>query len=580
MTGHRKLLAVAALGIAAGTRPAAAQAVRGVVVDSATRAPVFGAVVTTMDSAGRVGRRSLTNDQGAYYVTAPAQASRLRIVRLGFRPVDVPIPTQRDSATRIDVAMTRIPYQLQPVSVKSNGGCPRRSDRAAALALLEQARAGLLATVVARSEHPAQMKRLLIDRRMDGTSDRIARHRVRVETVPSTVMAFRAARSGAEFVTEGFAIDSAGGATFRAPDADVLLDDGFANGYCFHIMDRDRSRPNQVGLGFRAANHQRGRIDVDGALWIDTVARALVDIRFAYVGMDPQVSRFEPGGRVAFRTLPNGVVLIDRWMLRAVGIEQDTLNGASSTRARPVARGDGPLVIAESGGELARVAWPDGFTWVAELGTLSLKVTDARGAPRVGTTVRLDDTNYEATTDSLGHLEIVDLAPGPYSAHIADKRLEPIGLTLKTPLSFVAARNATNTLTVKAMTAEDFVGDLCRQDKKAAQFVPRVPVDTAAWVIGRLTLQNRSSVSGVSVFATHGDRVTEEDQHSIGWFDIGTDGLFVFCRLQRDTTVMLEFRFGHDMVIGTASRYLTDPLTVMALRLDIATGKPPQVPPR
>jgi hypothetical protein len=44
-----------------------------------------------MDSAGRVGRRSLTNDQGAYYVTAPAQASRLRIVRLGFRPVDLPI---------------------------------------------------------------------------------------------------------------------------------------------------------------------------------------------------------------------------------------------------------------------------------------------------------------------------------------------------------------------------------------------------------------------------------------------------------------------------------------------------------
>ena len=569
MTGSRTLVAVATLGTAVVSQSSAAQIVRGVVVDSATRAPIPGAVVTTMDSIGRVGRRSLTNERGTYFVTAPAEARRLRIVRLGFRPVDVRIPTGRDSVTQIDVRMTRIPYQLQPVTVTSNGTCPRRLDRAAALALLEQARAGLLASVVARSERPAQMKRLMIDRRMDGTSDRIARHRVRVENVPSTVAAFAAARTGADFVTEGFAADGNDGATFHAPDADVLLDDGFANGYCFHIMDRNRSRPNQVGLGFRAANRKRGRIDVDGALWIDTVARALVDIQFAYVGMDPRLNRFDPGGRVEFRAMPNGAVLIDRWMLRLVGVEQDSPQFGTPAQLTRGASWENALVVAESGGELARVVWPDGFTWVADLGTLSLTVTDNRGVPRVNTTVRLDDTNYEATSDSLGHLEIVDLAPGPYSAHIADKRLEPIGLTLKTPLSFVAARSVTSRLTVKAMTAEDLVGDLCRRDRKVAVYIPRVPFDTMAWVIGRVTAPNHKPISDIRLVA------------KLGWFDTGTDGLFVFCReVRNERSTFVVKRRDNSWSIGSFSRDLVDPLTVIPVQLDTTSGKRPSVPPQ
>jgi hypothetical protein len=42
--------------------------------------------------------------------------------------------------------------------------------------------------------------------------------------------------------------DSAAGAFF-APDADVLLDDGFAVGYCFRVATAGRDR-NQIGLAF------------------------------------------------------------------------------------------------------------------------------------------------------------------------------------------------------------------------------------------------------------------------------------------------------------------------------------------
>ena len=170
-------------GIRIAALIASAQHVRGTVRDSTTGLPIAGAVITTMDLLDRVGPRSVTNERGSYFVTATG-ARRLRIVRLGFRPVDVDLAARRDS-TAIDVAMARIPYQLQPVRVLAGARCPRQSDRTAALALLEQARAGLLATVVARSDKPARMTRLSIERWLDPETNRVMRQRVKIDSAPS-----------------------------------------------------------------------------------------------------------------------------------------------------------------------------------------------------------------------------------------------------------------------------------------------------------------------------------------------------------------------------------------------------------
>jgi hypothetical protein len=553
------VIRLAALGFALAAAQLDAQQLRGTVTDSASRLPIPGAVITTLDSAGRVGRRSISDERGAYAVTATADARRLRIVRLGFRPVEVDLPVDRTGRT-LDVFMTRIPYQLQPVRVTAGANCPRRSDRAAALALLEQARAGLLATVVARSERPAQMKRLMIERRMAGTSDRIARHHVRVETVSSSVAAFRAAQSATDFVRRGFAADSADEATFYAPDADVLLDDGFAAGYCFHIMDRDRARPNQVGLGFKAADRRRGRIDVQGALWIDTVARALVDIVFRYEGLDRQLDQHEPGGWVKFREMSNGVVLIDQWFLRLVGPEPDTVNGGRRPldpvgRPREMSSGRSPrLVIAEIGGELARATWPDGTTWVASLGTLALTVTTMSGEPLPGMVVRLDDTDYRATTDSVGHLEIVDLAPGPYSALVGDARLEPLGVSLRTPISFTATRGQTRLLALRTPGAEEYVRERCRKSGQK--------VDGSAVLIGRVTNERRQPMKDVSwsLRLENGSAVV-----TIPPGVTGTDGIFHYCNASRFSRASFRFN-GHGETLAV-SETLSDPLNIFSVTM-------------
>jgi hypothetical protein len=64
---------------------------------------------------------------------------------------------------------------LDPVSVKANA-CPSRADAGPALGLLEQARAGLLNSVVARKTNPASVVLIRYQRMMDGVSDRAAAH--------------------------------------------------------------------------------------------------------------------------------------------------------------------------------------------------------------------------------------------------------------------------------------------------------------------------------------------------------------------------------------------------------------------
>jgi len=126
-----------------------------------------------------------------------------------------------------------------------------------------------------------------------------------------------AAHSVQDFAHTGFANDSAKTRTYFGPDAELLLSDQFAGAYCFQLADGDRARKNQAGIRFLPAYHRDGTTDIDGTLWIDTVSRELRAVEFSYLGMSPAAVRAtHPGGYVSFRTMQNGVAVIDRWSLR------------------------------------------------------------------------------------------------------------------------------------------------------------------------------------------------------------------------------------------------------------------------
>ncbi|HTE46224.1 MAG TPA: carboxypeptidase-like regulatory domain-containing protein, partial [Gemmatimonadaceae bacterium] len=372
-----------------------AQELRGTVRDSASNQIVAGAVVTLLDAPGRTLGRTLSNERGEYRLRIGSRADRLRVVHIGFRPRELALPA---NPARLDVGVVRLATLLEPINVSARA-CGSRPDRTSAIALLEQARTVLLATVVAQESNPGEVVAYGFQRRMDGTSDQIEYQTVRADSLVHASKSFWATRRGGEFVRDGFLGQSADGRdALFAPDAETLLDDEFVNAYCFRLMRPEPTRPYQLGLGFSAPDHRANRVDIDGALWIDTLTRTLRDIEFRYIGLDPRIQRFGPQGRISFDEMPNGVVLIDRWRMRLVGSRLDT---AVRVTARKIDTTERLVFLAqESGAELARAAWPSGHSWQGSLGALRLNAVTGVGTAAVGARLRIPGTPYGGTVDA------------------------------------------------------------------------------------------------------------------------------------------------------------------------------------
>ena len=513
---------------------AGAQQVRGIVTDSASRRPVPGAVLSLYAANNTVLGRNITNERGEFVLAGLGGAVRVRVQRIGFRPRDLPLPAAGSDVT-LNVALLSLPTFLEPVRVTANA-CPRRSDEGSALALLEQARAALLNSVVARETKPATMVLYTYDRTMNGTTERIARQVVRADSSYRVAVSFSAVFGASDFVERGFMRGASDGLTFYAPDADVLLSDAFATGYCFRLMAPDRTRPNQLGLRFSPADRKRDRIDVDGALWIDTAARALRDIEFKFAGLDRTIEQHEPGGTLSFREMSNGTVLVDHWTLRLIGVFQDTVPAATlSPGPRVTVRNN--FYVQVSGGELAHAVWRDGSSWHAQLGFLDARLVGRNGRPATEHSAALPETPYRATPDSTGRIILRDLVPGAYSLVLIDTALARINLTIPTDLRFGTQRDSL-ALTVKVPTLEEFVTDRCMADRTfryslgdSTRVLARVldaagkPIDGVSWRIH----QKPSDPVSNWVLLREGGRT-------------GTDGIIHFCdaRMRRGAELRIE----------------------------------------
>jgi hypothetical protein len=75
----------------------------------------------------------------------------LRAVRIGYRPRDLALTFAGDT---LEIAMAKLPPMLATMRVTDSELCPGANASNAAVDLWEQAKAGLLATVVARENQP------------------------------------------------------------------------------------------------------------------------------------------------------------------------------------------------------------------------------------------------------------------------------------------------------------------------------------------------------------------------------------------------------------------------------------------
>lgn len=440
---------------------AGAQFLRGTIIDSTSRLPVAGAVITLLDARGEVVARTLSMDRGLFTTNVPPAANRLRVVRIGFRPREFAVANRTAELPSGGIAMLRLPTMLEPAKVVDNSRCPRRSDQDVAYGLWEQARLGLLASVVSREKDPPDIVRVGYRRTMDGVSSRVRHMSVTHNSSPATPQSFAAARTAIDFVNRGFMRESDGEETeFFGPDAEVLLDPGFMVGYCFGMRGRDARRPTQVGLSFFAPSGKEGRIDVDGTVWIDTAARTIKEIDYRYFGLDRRVEDLRPGGTIGFREMPNGAPFIDRWQLNLVGAHPDTFTMSGVMRTNP---NKIVFTLTQSGGELAHARWADGRAYDAQLGTARIRLVGPDSQPAKGVHLKLADTPFETVTDSTGIFEVRDLVPGPYTLTRLDPRLEAIGYEVPLRLDFSAARDSVLELTAVAYRLEDQIVRECRR---------------------------------------------------------------------------------------------------------------------
>jgi len=527
------------------------QSLRGTVRDSASGQPILGAVILLRDSAGVTVARTLSGDLGRYQVVATRRAKDMQLLRIGFRPREIALPAPSDGVMQFDVAMAQIPTLLEPVRTLAASRCRARSDAAAAFGVLSQARAALLATIVAREAKPATMTLVRFKRYMAGLSDSVERQTVRLVSQEGAKMSFNASYTALDFVQDGFRRDSAGQHIFFGPDAEVLLDEGFSRAYCFSIARADTAHRNQVGLAFAPVARRNGRIDIRGSLWIDTVARSLREVSFVYLGLDRVSEGLNAGGQVSFREMDNGVTLIDRWSLRMVGAADSVIEDKSGVS---VHRG---LLLQEVGGILANAKWPDGHEWTASLAKLRLAVTDRRGDPARGRSVGLDSTDYHAVTDVAGNAEIEYLVPGPYRVTIVDPELAPLGVAIPTDLEFRAVRDATIALELRAPSAAQFLSDICKFEGTSGD---------APALFGRVTTIDGDGVSGARwrlARASNGGWQTIADGGKTG-----STGLFHHCRkIGWGETIRIEaWREGESPTVVT--RRVTSAATILPLQLN------------
>ena len=540
--------------------PALRAQVAGTVRDSASQQPLPNTAVIVLEPSGKPVSRGVTDQQGRFRLAtttgkvtrraAPKTVYplRLRVLRMGFRPREIPL-SAASAGTVWDIGLVSFPIQLEEVQVVAVT-CPQRPDRKAALSLLRQVRMSLLANVVARSQSSATMQRLLYERRFDAPSGRIVNQAVRTRVTSSTSEPFSAARSAAAFSRQGFLEDSTGTHTYVGPDAETLIDDAFAERYCFKVAPPDRARPLQVGLGFEPVDREDGRIDIVGTVWIDTLSRVLREANFHYVGLDQQTSALSPEGRLSFRELSNGVVIIDQWSLRLAGERRQggrTLVGrtpevlAMGARERPQ----------EIGGEIARASWPDGYSWQAPLGTIRLRAVDGQGRPASGSVVQLLDTDYRATTDASGTFVLSDLLPGPYTASVRDPRLAALDVPSTTTLRLSAVRDSTIDARVVVESADDYVMRRCGYDGGIAG---------RARLLGRVMRADGQPASEA--------RWTMRDEFGTVLVESGKvdgDGFFHSCQLPMNKSVTIDV-WQNDRR-SNASRTTTDPLTTLRLVL-------------
>jgi len=527
---------------------------RGSVVDGPTRAPIRGAVVSLLDAGGATTARGITDGNGAFTLARSPQAVKARVIRIGYRPIDVALPAQ---GTPLQVVMERIPPMLNAVHVTDNELCPGSADRGAAFQLWDQARAGLLATVVARELKPANARTLTYESRLATNDERVQKQTKRIAT-GRTSRPFIASQTPVYFARHGYILEDTSTRIYNAPDADVLLDESFATTHCFHVQPADAEHQGQIGLAFNPSPGRDTVADVAGVIWIDAAVPQLRSLDFLYTALERAAMAMKTGGHIEFRTMPNGVAFVERWHLRMPAFEM--LASARKTSSptqdllRPPTRRDRTDFrvheIIEAGGLVMSAKWDDGAEYRDTAAIIRGTVTQRRtNAPVAHAIVTLVGTSDSVLTDATGQFAF-EVIPGKYGLSVADTSLHAYVQSRMTTQTATVARGQTTSTRLELAPMGDVIKDVCHD----------VPVyDTELILLGHVFAADRPRIPNASVTATWLEPVSVVNgalsyRTARRDSDVDSEGRFVICGVPSDRTTRMKLMLGKDALADTTFR--------------------------
>jgi hypothetical protein len=385
------------LGLVALLDPctAAAQTVRGDVVEQGSGRPIGGALVVLLDGEARQVAGSLTDPQGRFVIQAPGAGDyRLRAERIGHGNA-LSATFHAAAGAEIErrlVAPVEV-ISLQGVVATASRRCQVRPGEAVQTqALWEEARKALNATVWAQGEALFQFRLAEYSRELEAETGRVRRQDLRT-TVSATSTPYVSAPPE-ELATAGYVQPDGGELVYFAPDAEHLLSEQFLDGHCFGVVIGSGVRAGQVGLAFEPLRGRR-LPDIAGTLWLDRETAYLRDLEYRYTGVTlPAGARArDVGGSLTFERLPNGAWIVQRWQIR-MPVVGPAGPGASPAEIRAGARVQRVVAFREEGGQVTGILGlsgaRDGAERVAAL--QGVVVDEETGEPIAGATVFLGGT--------------------------------------------------------------------------------------------------------------------------------------------------------------------------------------------
>lgn len=410
-------------------RALGAQAIRGTVADE-NGAPVAGAIVVLLDSAGRPVAGGLASSRGEFHVRAPvAGRYTIRIDRIGHaNDLSERIELTAGAVVERNIVARASPVQLTGVVISRTRRCVSRPEEGTAIAKVwDEARKALSAADFAGDEGLLRVRVVQYERDLDRGKRVKREQRSQREGVTKNPFVSIPPES---LATGGFVQTTAAGTWYYAPDAEVLVSEEFLDNYCFRLRRGRGETAFMIGVAFEPSktNVLPG---IKGVLWVDEQTAELRHVDYVYTRLPGGVESRDVGGRIEFRKLPNGIWLVQRWRIRMpiVQISKATFRrqgdlGTETSLGNPAVVG-----FRDEGGEVLKIMGRSGRTFAAREGRIQGVVYDSTRATALGgAEVSLLGTALVATTQETGAFELPAVPEGEYTLTFSHPRLDTLGI--------------------------------------------------------------------------------------------------------------------------------------------------------